>query len=437
MSSPTRSRPRLAGDRFVPIADFFDRFGLAFVMVASYFGSGSVFIMSSAGVQFGYAMAWLIGLAILLGIMAQDMSARVGIFGDSLGQFTRRKLGQRGATALLAFVSIGCLLWGLELTAAVGLGTSILLESVGISIGWMPLAVLTGVLSAVVGLLRYDLIEYLMAGMMILLFVGFAVVAVAGDPDPIAVAAGAVPNGTFLEPGGLALTAGILGTTALWPNFFLESLFVDEKGWTSAADLRDVRTDLVMGYVLGGLASLAILVATAAVLRPAGVTELESFITPGRALTDVLGTWAMVLFLGGTLVAAFNSIIPILWCPAYILHEARGKEIRSSDPQEARRSFRVAFAGLCLLSGLSPLIHVGLGLSVIDMIILFPAWNGVFGLPIAAVLLFWAVNDRETMGEHVNSRKQNVANAVLVALSVILAASSLQDVVGAILGGGI
>ncbi|MFD1563268.1 divalent metal cation transporter [Haloarchaeobius amylolyticus] len=170
---------------------------------------------------------------------------------------------------------------------------------------------------------------------------------------------------------------------------------------------------------------------------PAEITELESFMTPGRALTDVLGTWAMLLFLGGTLVAAFNSIIPILWCPAYILHEARSKEIRSSDPRQARRSFKLVFAALCLLSALSPLVHLGLGLSVVDMIVLFPAWNGVFGLPIAAVLLFWAVNDRETMGDRVNGLTQNVANAVLVALSIVLAASSLQDVVGAIVGGGL
>ncbi len=434
-SGPAASE-RLLGGLTLPVSDFFERFGLAFVMVASYFGSGSVFIMSSAGVQFGYAMGWLIGLAVLLGIMAQDMSARVGIFGDSLGQFTRRKLGERGATLLLSFVSIGCVLWGLELTAAVGLGASILLESVGISIGWMPLAVLTGALAAGLGLLRYDHVEYLMTGMMVALFVGFAVVAVAGDPDPVATATGMLPNGTFLEPGGLALTAAILGTTALWPNFFLESLFVDEKGWTDAADLPDVRADLVVGYALGALASLAILVATASVLRPAGITSLDSFITPGRALTDVLGTWAMLLFLGGTLVAAFNSIIPILWCPAYVLHEARGMEIRSSDPREARRTFKVSFAALCLISGLSPLVHVGLGLSVVEMIILFPAWNGVFGLPIAALLLFWAVNDAETMGDRVNDLQTNAVNAVLVVLSVVLAVLSLQDVVGAIFGGG-
>lgn len=159
-------------------SEFFERFGLAFVMAASYFGSGSVFIMSSAGVQFGYALVWLVALAILLGIIAQDMSARVGIFGDSLGQFTRRKLGKTGSTALLAFISVGCVLWGLELTAAVGLGTQILLESVlGVSVSWMVLAGVTAFLAAGIGILRYQYIEYLMTAMMLALFVVFGVVA--------------------------------------------------------------------------------------------------------------------------------------------------------------------------------------------------------------------------------------------------------------------
>lgn len=235
------------------ISGFFQRYGLAFVMVASYFGSGSVFIMSSAGVQFGYAMIWLVGLAVLLGIMAQDMSARVGIFGDSLGQFTRRKFGETGATALLAFVSIGCVLWGLELTAAVGLGTAILVESlVGVSVSWMPIAVIVGVMAAGIGLLRYQYVEYLMTVMMLALLGAFSVVAVASTPAPLSVAAGVVPDGTVFSPGGLTLAAAILGTTALWPNFFLESLFVEEKGWQEPADLADMRLDLGMGYVLGG-----------------------------------------------------------------------------------------------------------------------------------------------------------------------------------------
>jgi len=145
----------------------------------------------------------------------------------------------------------------------------------------------------------------------------------------------------------------------------------------------------------------------------------------------------MLLFLGGTLVAAFNSIIPILWTPAYILQEAWGAEIRSSDPREARPSFRILFGSLCVVSGLSPLVHLVGGLSVLDMVVLFPAWNGVFGLPVSAVLLFWAVNDADMMEGHENDARLNAANVVLVVLAVVLSVLSAQDVLGAIVGGGL
>lgn len=60
------------------VAEFFRKYGLAFIMVASFFGSGSIFIASAAGVQFGYALIWAVVGAVLLGFMA----------------FARRKLGR-------------------------------------------------------------------------------------------------------------------------------------------------------------------------------------------------------------------------------------------------------------------------------------------------------------------------------------------------------
>jgi hypothetical protein len=46
-------------DRFrETVARFFQEYVLAFVMVSSYFGSGSIFIASSAGVRYGYALIW-------------------------------------------------------------------------------------------------------------------------------------------------------------------------------------------------------------------------------------------------------------------------------------------------------------------------------------------------------------------------------------------
>ena len=396
-------------------------------MVASYFGSGSIFIASSAGVRFGYALLWAVVGAALLGFMAQDMSARLGIFGEPLMVFVRRKVGGRLATALAVVLSSGCLLWAFELTAAVGKGVSLLL---GGAVGWMPLAFLSGLAAVVVGVLNYEGIEQLMTAMMIGLLVVYLAVTGTTAPPLSAIATGFVPS--VPDVGALTLVASILGTTALWPNFFLESNLVDEKGWTGVSDISPMRRDLSIGYAVGGVTTIAILVLAAAVLRPAGYTELETFLTPGLALGDVLGEWARTVFLVGAVAAAFNSIIPIMWTPSYLVQHARGKEADS-----ANRSFKLIYGVLVAVSGLSPLITMFFGLGIIDMILLFPAYNAIVGLPITAVFLFWAVNDSDVMGDHRNTRTLSVVNAALVVLAVVSAATSLPSVFDALVSGGL
>lgn len=399
------------------VSGFFQKYGLAFVMVASYFGSGSIFIASQAGLQHGYALAWTIVGAVLFGVMGQDMSARLGIFGESLMGFTRRKLGQTRATVLAFLLSVGCVAWAIELTAAVGSGLSYLL---GGALPWQPLAVLTGITAIVVGLLNYAMVERIMTAMMFLLLVVYVFVAGVSEPSIPDLARGFVPG--LPETGVLTLAVAIVGTTALWPNFFLESTLIEEKGWTEAADLPTIRRDLFAGYGIGGLTTIAILIVAAAVLRPAGFEQLESFLTPGLALADVFGRWAMILFLIGATAAAFNSIIPIMWTPAYLILQARGRDVDSSD-----REFKLIYVIGVALGMFSPLVNHLFGLSVVDMIVLFPAYNGIVGLPITAALLFWAVNDSDTMGDHTNTRKLNLVNALLVVISVVLGITSIPD----------
>lgn len=231
---------------------FFQQYGLAFVIVASYFGSGSVFIASAAGVRFGYALLWAVVGVVVLGFMAQDMSARLGIFGEPLMIFLRHKLGRPIALGLAVVLSTGCIAWALELTAAVGKGVSVLL---GGAIGWMPLAVITGLLAIITGLMNYDRIEQIMTGMLLGLLVIYVIVAGSSSPSLTATLGGFVPQ---LPGGSLTLVVAILGTTALWPNFFLESNLVTQKGWTNATDVSAMRRDLGIGYAVGGLTTIAL-----------------------------------------------------------------------------------------------------------------------------------------------------------------------------------
>ncbi len=396
------------------LKEFFKNYGLSFVMVASYFGSGSIFIASLAGVEYGYALVWAVVGAVLLGFMAQDMSARLGIFGDTLMGFIRKRIGKGPALALALFLSIGCIAWALALTAAVGKSIEILS---GELIPWQPLAVATGLLAIIVGVLKYSAVEKVITAMMFLLLFLYVWVAVAAQPDVGATVRGLVPSAEALDLNALAVGAAILGTTALWPNFFLESILVRRKGWNSKKHVRPMRIDLTIGYAVGGIITLCIILVAAAVLRPAGYTELTSFLAPGEALAEVLGQWAMIVFLIGVACAAFNSIIPIMWTVPYMILEAVDHDHRDGTG----RLFRVIFAASIGIGMFSPLVAEVTGLSVVQMVTLFPAFNGVFGLPITAALLFWAVNDKRIMGENRNTLGLNLLNILLVIFAIYIA----------------
>lgn len=406
------------------LSGFFARYGVAFVMVASVVGSGSIFIATDAGVRYGYSLLWAFVGAGLFGIMAQDMSARLGIFGEPLMVFIHRKLGSRLSMLLAGVISIGAVLWTIELVAATAKGISVLL---GGAIGWQPLAIVVTVLAIVAGLVNYDGVERLLTVMLIVLLGLYLLVVGGSSPDLAAVASGFVPS--IPSGGALTLAASIVGSTAIWSNFFLESNLVEQKGWTDASDVPTMRTDLVLGYGLAMILIIAIVIVSATVLRPAGIEKVTSFVGPGLALAQPIGQWATVFFLVGTAAAAFNSIIPIMWVPAYLFEHARGNETDTDD-----RTFKLIYAGGTALGVLAPVVSSVTGMSVVDMIITFPAYSGIVSLPITALLLFWAVNDEETMGEHTNGRLTNAINVVLVVLAFALAAISLPGVVDALLG---
>ncbi|EMA56857.1 NRAMP family divalent metal transporter [Halococcus thailandensis] len=405
------------------VSEFFAQYGVAFVMVASVVGSGSIFIATDAGVKYGYSLIWAFVGAGLLGIMAQDMSARLGIFGEPLMVFIRKKLGGRLAMLLAGVISIGAVLWTIELVAATAKGVSVLL---GGAIGWQPLSVVVTVLAVLAGIANYDGVERLLTAMLVVLLGLYLLVVGGTSPDLGAVASGFVPS--LPDAGALTLAASIVGSTAIWSNFFLESNLVERKGWTDVSDVPTMRTDLVIGYALAIALIMAIVVVSATVLRPTGVEEVRSFVAPGLALAQPVGQWAAVLFLIGTAAAAFNSIVPIMWVPAYLFEHARG-----NDANPDNRSFKLLYVVGTSVGVLAPVIASLTGMSVVEMIITFPAYNGIISLPITTILLFWAVNDENTMGEYTNGLVANAINLVLVVLVFALAATSLPGVFGALL----
>ena len=139
---------------------------------------------------------------------------------------------------------------------------------------------------------------------------------------------GAVARGAFIptvraDPEYLLLFVGTVGTTITpYMQLFQQSASV-EKG-VARRHYGPERMDAYFGAIFSNLIAAFIIIATAATLHVAGVTEIETAADAAQALRPVAGEFATILFavglLGASLLAA--GVLPL--ATAYSVSEAFG-----------------------------------------------------------------------------------------------------------------
>lgn len=71
------------------------RLGLLFA--ANIFGAGSVYVLTNAGVNFGFGLLWVLPLALLVGLFMHEMSARLAAANQPLMSSIRSVIGPTAA----------------------------------------------------------------------------------------------------------------------------------------------------------------------------------------------------------------------------------------------------------------------------------------------------------------------------------------------------
>jgi Mn2+/Fe2+ NRAMP family transporter len=148
-----------------------------------------------------------------------------------------------------------------------------------------------------------------------------------------------------------------------------------------------------------------------------GGLEYEQLVA---VLGDRLGGGAEVSLAVGLFAAGFTSAITAPLAAALTARSLLGID---GDPRWTERSlrFRAVWVGV-LVTGMAFGIA---GVRPIPVIILAQAFNGLL-LPLVAVFLWIAMNDRDLLGENgVNSRLQNLVTGVVVLVCVVLGVRGL------------
>ena len=220
-------------------------------------------------------------------------------------------------------------------------------------------------------------------------------------------------------PGGvnaqfvLLLMADIGATVTPWMLFFQQSAVVD-KGLT-AEDIGHGRADTAIGAVVAAVAAIATVLAVTPLYShhvAAGNFQGAEF---AQSLRPYVGRVGATLFALGIFEAGLVAAITISSSSAYAFGEVLGHpHSLNSSLREGWPFYAALFAAAGVAAGLVLIPHAPLVFIVLIVNVI-----ATLAMPPAIVFLLLLVNDREIMGEHVNTRLANVFGIGVTILLVL------------------
>jgi Mn2+/Fe2+ NRAMP family transporter len=375
--------------------------------------AGGIATYSQVGAKYGYDLLWVLLVITLSLAVVQEMCARLGAAtGRGLLDLIRERYGI--GWALLAVSVILVANGGVTITEFVGVGAALELYGLSRYVA-IPLSALAVWYLVIAG--SYGRFEKLFL-FLTLAFFAYPAAAILAHPDWSAVAHGMFVPTLHSDSDYLILLVGLIGTTITpYMQLFQQSAVV-EKG-VGRDDYGPERADAYTGAVFGNVISAFIIIATAATLHVAGVTDIETAADAARALEPVAGTAAVSLFgiglLGASLVAA--GVLPL--ATAYSVSEAFG--FRKGVNLDFRRApiFQSLFTALIVIAALVALVP---NVPVIQLLVSIQVLNGAM-LPVILVFILLLARDRRLMG---NLRNGPINTAlgwgtlILVTLAVLV-----------------
>lgn len=404
-------------------------FGPSTLVAAAFIGPGTLTVCSIAGAKTGYQLLWVLVLSIVATICLQEMAARLGLISkQGLGEAIRSQLKNpvlRFIGILLTILAIvvgnGAYEAGNISGAVLGLEAALGAPQMAFHDTFLAVPHLYPLLISAIAftLLFFGNFKWIQNGLVVLVLLMslvFLVSAIALKPD-----LGQLLKGLIIPkmPAGQLLTiVGLLGTTVVPYNLFLQASAVGEK-WNKAEDLPSLRIENAVAILIGGLISLCIVITSAAAFYgTADFIAKPTYIT--SQLEPILGAWSKYFLAMGFFAAGISSAITAPLAAAYTLN---GLLNWKEDLKGWR--FRLVWILILVLGT----IFAPTGYSPIYIIQLAQFTNGLL-LPLVAIFLLYIVNQGGLMGKYTNSVFQNVLGFIVVLVTLVLGIKSLITLFG-------
>ncbi|MCU1443493.1 MAG: hypothetical protein JWQ59_1643 [Cryobacterium sp.] len=386
---------------------------------------GDLVTNAVVGSRFGLGLVWVVLVGVVGICLFAQMSGRVAaVSGRATFEIIRERLGPRAGLANLGasfFINL------MTVTAEIG-GIALALQLIT-SVDpmlWMPLAAFA--VWVVIWRTKFSLLENV-TGLLGLTLIVFAVALFLLDPNWGELAHQAsqpsVPAGEEIRTYWFYAIALFGAAMTPYEVFFFSSGAIEEK-WT-VKDLGQSRLNVLVGFPLGGLLSVAIAGCAAVVLLPQAidVTSLSQVVLP---VAKAGGTVALAFVLIGILAATFGAALETTLSSGYTLAQFFGWSWgKFRSPAKAAR-FHLSMI-ICLLIGVAVLMTGVDPILITEYSVVFSA----IALPLTYLPILIISNDPQYMGEHVNGRVTNgfALLYLVIILAAALAAIPLMIITGA------
>ena len=383
--------------------------GPAVIASIAYMDPGNFATNIQAGARYGYALLWVVVAANLMAMMAQALSAKLGIVtGRNLAELCRDSFPRPVVLGMWLVSEIAAMATDLAELLGGAIGLSLLLH--------LPLLVGMLITAAITyGLLLLDRdgyrrTELVIGGLVVLIALCYLLELVVAPIDWGAAARHAVVPSL---PDGAAVTiaVGIVGATVMPHAIYLHSGLTQNRAVADSDTARRrlvafSNREVVVALALAGTVNLAMVMMAAAAFHGThnDVAELgQAYVT----LSPLLGPLAAAVFLVSLIASGISSSVVGTMAGQMIM----AGFLRMRVPLLVRRLVTMVPAFAVVAYGVDPTRALVLSQVVLS-----------FALPVPLVALLLLMRRRDIMGEFVN---RPLTHAAAVAGTLLISGLNL------------
>ena len=394
--------------------------GPGLIITSAFIGPGTVTLCSLSGIEFGYSLIWCVIFSILATCYLQELSSRLGIISrKGLGDMLKENKNQliKNSSYLLIVLSlfigntayesgnISGTVMGLETFLGSGI-----IDNSSASVNIYP--ILIGII--LVGIIlvgSYNIFEKLLIGLVFIMSITFIITAILSKPSLGDLISGLKPS---VNETNYLYVIGLIGTTVVPYNLFLHSYLAKQK-WKKIEDYKLSIPDTIISILIGGIISISIIITAASNNHLINGSSIKSAIDLGGQLTPYLGDFSKYFISIGLFSAGITSSITAPIATSYALSGIFNYKAEWKDKNFKTVAIVIILFGVLFSSiNYNPIIIIKLAQFI----------NGLF-LPLISVFLLWAINQKEIMGNYVNSISYNLLGIIIIMVSILIGLKSL------------